>query len=104
VTNPGQSVMVCPARELFDADGMPVAVQTADLTRGQARAYFAFDSDLTFIEVKLRRAWYYDSPAYRAEMEEDGAEEPYDGWPLTECDPGTPGAAEFWVLTEECRS
>lgn len=95
---------VAISAELWDADGCVVAVRTEAATRGQARAFFAREWDIDFPDVKLRREWFYDSPEYRAEMEADGVEEPYDGFPLTTCDSGTPGAREFWVLDEDLRS
>lgn len=88
--------------ELWEDDGV-VAVRTQGMTRGQARAFFAREWDIDFPKVKLRREWFYDSPEYRAEMEEDGIKEPYDGYPLTSCNASTSGAVEFWMLAEECR-
>jgi len=89
--------------ELHDEGGFGAvcALQVKHYTRGQARALFAREWDISFPQVRMSRTHYFDCPDYRAEMEEDGIEEPYDGWPLTECRATTPGAAEFWFFDKE---
>jgi len=88
--------------ELYDQDCFVIsAIQVEGCTRGQARALFSREWDVEFPRVRMHRTHFYDSPDYRAEMEEDGIEEPYDGWPLTECGANTPGAAEFWVFDKD---
>jgi len=89
--------------ELYDDDGVFVlsALQVKHYTRGQARAAFAREWDISFPQVRMHREHFFDSPDYRAEMEEDGIEEPYDGWPLSRCGPEQPGSAEYWVLDKE---
>lgn len=99
----GQSV-ASPPGELYDSEGASfiVALRMDQVTRGEAMAIFACEHDLAFTEVQMRRSAFRIDTEYAAEMDADGIEEPYDGWPLRECKDDAPGAARYWVLKEEC--
>lgn len=89
--------------ELYDLDGNAIIATRIDKpsdTRGKAAAFFTSEWGLDFTAVKVRKRWFDHDLAYAAEMAADGIAEPYDGWPLRECEPGA-GAA-YWTLDEEC--
>lgn len=92
--------------ELYDRDGMSgiiaLRIDGPESTRGRAAAIFAREWDLDFTEVRVRRTAFRPDHEHAEECAADGIKEPYDGWPLVECESNERDAALYWALREEC--